>query len=165
MNHHFNQFVPNDDGTTHINIFSKGNTELGRRLSHYSYSPFIHPYFGPFKCMEGFWYYLRAVKPDDKLRELVGAEAKFYGKELETHFLHNFQKLIVDANYQKIIQNPEIKQMVMESTLPFDHYYTFGTKQVRLPQFIWLIEGFEEIRRKLNEDETFEKLNYEELLK
>ncbi len=161
----YNQFIPNDDGITHINIFSKGNTELGKRLSHFSNAPFIHPYFGPFKCMEGFWYYLRAVKPDDKLRELVGSEAKFYGKNLETRFLNNFQTLIIDANYQKIVQNPDIRKLMIESTLPFDHYYTFGIKQVRLPQFVWLIEGFEEIRRKLKNNEPPEFLDYEELLK
>lgn len=162
------QFAPQNDGVTHINIFSKGKTELGRRLSHFDKSPFIHPYFGPFNSMEGFWYYIRAVKPDDKLRMLIGHEAKFYGRELESRFLPNFQTIIMDANYQKIMQNPEIKDLMIESTLPFDHYYTFGSynaiKQVRLQQFSWLVEGFEQIRRKLKNGETFEKLDYEKLL-
>lgn len=160
----FSQNTPDQDGITHINIFSKGSTELGRKLSHFAYAPFIHPYFGPFKSMEGFWYYIRAVEPDDKLRELVGHEAKFYGREKETKFLNNFQEIIMDANYQKIEQNPDIKKLMLESTLPFDHYYTFGPKQVRLSQFIWLIEGFESIRTAIKNNQPYEEVDYVKLL-
>lgn len=164
----FNQNLPQDDGITHINIFSKGRTELGRLLSNFAETPFIHPYFGPFNSMEGFWYYVRAVKPDDKLRMLVGPEAKFYGKKLESRFLKNFQTIIMDAIYHKVVQNPKIKNLMIESTLPFDHYYTFGShnsiKQVRLAQFTWLIEGFEDIRKRLKNNEPYRPLDYQKLL-
>lgn len=46
---------PDEDGVTHINIYSKGKTELGRWLTNFSYSPFNHPEYGKFLSMEGFW--------------------------------------------------------------------------------------------------------------
>jgi hypothetical protein len=50
-------WIPEEDGVTHINIYSKGKTELGRWLTNFSYSPFNHPEYGKFLSMEGFWYW------------------------------------------------------------------------------------------------------------
>lgn len=162
------KYTHENDGVDHINIFSKGKTELGRMLSHFYLAPFIHSYFGPFQSMEGLWYYVRAEQPDDKLRMLHGHEAKFYGKELKSKFLSNFHTIVIDANYQKIVQNDDIKKLMIESTLPFDHYYIFGNdksyKQVKLAQFEWLIDGFESIRTKLKNNETYVSPDYAKLL-
>ena len=39
-------YLPKDDGVTHINIYSKGQTELGGLLSNFSRTPFVHPKYG-----------------------------------------------------------------------------------------------------------------------
>jgi hypothetical protein len=49
---------PSEDGVTHINVYSRGNTELGRLLSNFAHTPFSHPEFGEFASVEGFWYWL-----------------------------------------------------------------------------------------------------------
>lgn len=161
-------FLPDNDGINHINIYNKGKTELGQMLSHYAYSPFVHPYFGPFNSMEGFWYYLRAERKDEKLRQLYGAQAKFYGKKLVSVKVHHFNILIVDANYHKIIQNPRIANLLVQSSLPFDHYYTDsrvnGGHKVKIHGFEWLIGGFERIREELKSGQPHIDLDYEQLL-
>lgn len=139
------------DGVTHINIYSKGRTELGRLLSHFTHTPFTHPYYGPFHSMEGFWYYIKAAEQDDTLRTLWGRQAKDYGKRKPSLRRENFKELIIEANFHKIDQTPELKRLMADSALPFDHYYLFGEEPVfvRPPGFGWLVEGFEEIRQHL----------------
>ena len=136
------------DGKTHINVYSRGNTELGRMLAHFAFSPFVHPYYGPFNCMEGFWYYIKAKKPDDMLRTLVGHHAKEYGKNLDHIRRPNFKELIVDANFHKVDQNARLRELMAESVLPFDHYYFYGPGKIliRPKGFEWLVQGFEDIR-------------------
>jgi hypothetical protein len=43
---------PSEDGVTHINVYSRGNTELGRLLSNFAHTPFSHPEFGEFASVE-----------------------------------------------------------------------------------------------------------------
>jgi len=136
------------DGHTHINVYSRGLTDLGRMLAHFTFSPFVHPYYGPFNSMEGFWYYIKARKPEDALRTLHGWEAKELGKKLEHIRRPNFKELIVEANYHKVVQNPRLLAAMKNSVLPFDHYYLYGPGKIliRPNGFEWLVEGFEQIR-------------------
>jgi len=168
-----NIFTPENDGITHINIYSQGKTLLGRKLSHFDKAPFVHPYFGLFQSMEGFWYYVRAdtskieAEKLEKLRSLYGHEAKFYGKKLPSRFLPSFNTVIMDANFQKIIQNPDIVELMIKSVLPFDHYYVNRntSRQIRIQGFEWLINGFEVIREQIKQGQNPEPLDYEALMK
>lgn len=139
------------DGVSHINIYSKGQTALGKALSHFHFSPFVHPHYGPFNSMEGFWYYVKSSVKDDQLRVLTGHKAKEYGKKLPAKRRDNFKEVIIEANFHKIEQNARIKEMMIESVLPFDHYYLFGNGPVfvRPPGFGWLVDGFAAIRAEL----------------
>ena len=151
------------DGCTHINVYSKGVTELGRLLAHYTFSPFVHPYFGPFNSMEGYWYYIKALKPDDALRTLHGWEAKDYGKKLDHIRRPNFKELVVDANYHKVMQNPRLRDLMRASVLPFDHYYLYGPGSIliRPKGFEWLVTGFEQIRTMVKLGKTPPRINYD----
>lgn len=160
------------DGKDHINIYSRGSTELGQLLSHFSNTFFNHPVFGPFDSMEGFWYYMRSKEKDDQLRYLSGYAAKKYGRVLEPAWYDEFWEDVLAANYQKVIQNPHIKRMLMASTLPFQHYYLHfpprgfneaagayrGSEKTPLPLIILprdhhiLVQGMEEIRQAVKED-------------
>lgn len=148
--------TPDNDGITHINIYSMGNTELGKLLSHFAHTPFTHPYFGPFYSMEGLWYYARCGWNEEiggRLRYLSGFRAKRFGKELPIKKYDDFKNDIIAANYQKIIQNERIRELIVSTDLPFDHYYVFGPmhKVVTPKEADWLLEGFEDIRTALRE--------------
>lgn len=152
-----------NDGLTHINIYSKGKTELGRRLSHFDKSPFLHPYFGPFQSMEGFWYYLKSGAPYghvqdgiEDLRQLHGLRAKQTGKLFKRNDTPFFRQDVLYANCQKILQNKTLRKMLCESNLPFTHYYVIEYKDKKTEEnknhivtpkdCDWLIIGITEIR-------------------
>lgn len=155
MNKSEMQFDPKEDGVTHINIYSQGDTELGKMLSHFWRGSFRHPFYGKFESMEGFWYYIkaRADTPEEEerrqqLRRLAGWEAKKVGRTFENVHVDHFQEVIMSGNLSKIRQTPRIQELMMESHLPFDHYYLMGKNRypVRPAGYEWLIAGFEEIR-------------------
>ncbi len=145
-------FKPENDGVDHINIHSMGKTDLGRLLSHFAHTPFKHPYFASFYSMEGFWYWARSGGAE-QMRYLSGRRAKKAGQALPLVYYNDFRQDIIAANYQKIIQHPEISSLMIASELPFDHYYTFGDHGlvVAPKEAHWLIQGFEDIRLALKE--------------
>lgn len=148
------------DGETHINIWIMGKTQLGIALSQFAFAPFKHPYFGPFNCVEGAWQWLRTREKDDELRSLIGQRAKSYGKNLTKNAFTNYPKDIVNSlNFAKIEQNSKIKKMLLESDLPFDHYYLHGPGKILIrPEFHQqIITGFEEIRVMMRDGCTMDK--------
>lgn len=71
-------FKITDDGITHINVYSKGKTELGRLLSNFSHTPF----YGNdilFNSVEGWWQWFTTGKEYDYLKYLYGFKAKKRG--------------------------------------------------------------------------------------
>lgn len=143
---------PAEDGVTHINIYSKGATELGRLLTNFAYTPFNHDIFGQFASVEGFWYFVKTGFKHDHLRDLHGVAAKKEGKQLEAAHFPYFQQAILSAIRCKMRQ-PKLLQLLAESTLPFEHYY-YGTpdnaKVIELPQYQWIVDEFERIRSLLH---------------
>jgi len=124
---------------------------------------------GAFDSMEGFWYYVKAKRRDPKLQTLSGHEAKFYGRTLESRRFDEFQDVINDANYHKINQNSHIKRLLIESTLPFDHYYVLLDRetgkfiQKRPAGFDFLIDGFMRHRELFKNGHKPPELDYERI--
>lgn len=116
---------PEDDGVTHINVYSKGKTELGRFLSNFAYSPFEHPTFGRFTSVEGFWYWLKTGQKHDMLRDMFGTEAKTEGKKLQEVYVENFDQKIETAIRAKLIAHPLMLRNLISSELPLMHYYVY----------------------------------------
>ncbi len=150
-------FRPDNDGVDHVNIYSNSQSELGRNLSHFVYSPFTHPYLGPFYCMEGFWYFVRNGQLDDSLRYLTGKRAKNQGREMNPKWYPDFKEDIMAANYIKVIQNTRLKELLKESDLPFDHYYLFNSRNdkkiiINARDSDWLVEGWVKIRQAIKDD-------------
>lgn len=150
-------FLPENDGVDHINIYSNSRCAVGKALSHFVYSPFTHPYLGPFYSMEGFWYFMRNGQVDDSLRYLTGRRAKLKGREMQAKWYSDFKEDIMAANYIKVIQNEKIKELLKESTLPFDHYYLFmgrgdKTVLVNARDNEWLVDGWDKIREAVKND-------------
>ena len=141
---------PTLDGIDHINIYSKGRTEIGRMLSNFSYSPFTHPRYGYFKSVEGFWYWLKTGKRVEILRNLYGFNAKREGKIHGVVECENFNQEILEAIRCKLRQNRFILEMLVESNLPFEHYYWYGSidnpKVYNLPEYNWMIDEIDRIR-------------------
>lgn len=149
-------FKATNDGVDHINIYSRGKTELGRLLTHFAHMPFTHPYFGPFASMEGLWYFIRNGGNDESLRYLSGIRAKNLGRQSNPKWYPEFRQDILAANYQKIIQHDELRELIVASELPFDHYYLFGPNQIPVTprDSKWLVDGFEDIRTALKKGEV-----------
>lgn len=117
---------PRLDGECHINVWSRGVTDLGRLLSNFSRTPFVHPRFGPFESMEGYWYWLASGCQYEELREVWGFLAKQMGRRYDKVLVGNFEELICEGIYHKVLQTPGLAQRLTHSTLPLYHYYWFG---------------------------------------
>ncbi len=138
--------ITGKDGVDHINVYSKGETALGRWLSNFARSPILIPVDGLFQSVEGYWYWLRTG--DERLRKLWGFEAKRVGRESQEREPAGFQDKIRKAIQIKLESNPEMLEVFRESTLPLEHYYVFsGVKKDA--GYKWILEHLEELRRTL----------------
>jgi hypothetical protein len=154
---------PKEDGITHINIYSKSALPLGRALSNFFASTFIHPKYGKFKSVEGFYYWLLTGKIFNELKELVGYEAKKFGESKEPAIKRDkkFKEEIQEAIGLKIIQNDYIQNLLIKSSLPFAHYYYYGDKDKKPVVYYkekehhYIIEAVEQIRKELKENGKF----------
>ena len=163
-------YNPLEDGLTHINVWSKGKTELGRLASNFAHTPFMHPVHGHFSSVEGFWYWLSTGKQFNELRSLYGYDAKkaaqiIKEKAEEAHnagdqnagkwpHVDDFNAQIKKAILCKVQQTPRLQQLLKESTLPLAHYYVWGdppNHKVTVPSDVaWTYRYLESVRNWLN---------------
>lgn len=137
---------PREDGITHINIYSKGQTQLGRYMSNWT-KDYINTELGEFDSIEGLIYYMGSFDP--KLKNLSGFEAKEYGEKADRGIRlpqDIFRRIIVDAMENKILANNHLLSLLKQSTLPFTHYYTYGNKIIEIPKWQWQVEEWEKLR-------------------
>ena len=69
-----------DDGITHINVYSKGATALGRALSNFARIPVMVVPNGRFESVEAYWYWLRVMEVITLLRLGARSERDWDGK-------------------------------------------------------------------------------------
>ena len=148
---------PNKDGVDHINIYSKGRTELGRLLTNFALLP-IKTEDGLFASMEGWWYWqLGKDLEREQLRTLWGAAAKYAGRDLKIPdwpdplFLEGFKVKYAQAFRAKLEQHPRLAEMLKNSHLPLQHYYTFGhpPKVINVDDGLWITQLMEAERIRL----------------
>jgi hypothetical protein len=122
------QLTRNDDGVTHLNIWSKARTELGQAASNFALTPFTHPDYGGFASIEALWYWLATGMQHNELRRLYGVSAKTAGKRLPRVEMDSekFQSIIEEAIRLKFEQTPGLKKLLIDSLLPFEHYFVYG---------------------------------------
>lgn len=136
---------PNEDGITHINIYSKGKTVLGRQLSNFTYFPFECE-DGKFASIEGYWYWLRTG--NDELRDKAGFEAKKTGEAAETFHMCPSSDGFKDKICKAItIKLDRYKKAILATNLPFEHYYVYGNKVVDAG-YKWILSHIENYRTK-----------------
>lgn len=159
---------PAMDGVDHINIYSKGRTELGRLLTNFAHTPFVHPVYGKFESMEGFYYYLKSGgRPAceinhtlklERLRELHGFQAKEFGRKFDRVDMPRRQwyQILFTGLVEKVRQNQNVLEMLRESELPFVHYYLYGAKVFAPPGHAWLTDGYTCIRENIRSGVFFD---------
>ena len=155
---------PKEDGIAHINVYSKGQTELGRMLTNFAKYPIVTE-DGKFMSVEGYWYWMSIAETEprrEELRKAYGFWAKKLGKEIlaETNNGENsrwdddFERKILKAIWYKFRRNANMLKEEYRH-LPFEHYYNFGGKVVDVKDdYPWMIEGISKMR-----DALFEKLD------
>lgn len=145
---------PNEDGITHINIYSQGKTELGKMLSNFYRFP-IKTQDGDFLSVEGYWYWLSIedCEVKERLRTYYGYRAKELGKEILSYkynrFEDKFESKISNAIWYKFRRN---SHMLLDKykELPFEHYYNFGGKINDVKhKYLWMINNIEKMREML----------------
>lgn len=134
------QLDPELDGITHINIYTRSRTRLGRLSTNLADVAVYHPVHGRFRTAEGLWYWLRTGMKHEEFRSLDGFQSKAFGKSLENVWYDKFQEDFKVALDWKFENHPELKQLLTESTLPLEHYYYYSSKKpidadiVKLPR-------------------------------
>lgn len=128
---------PRQDGITHINVYTKGVTELGRLLTNLAHTPFVvddHQW----QSVEGWWYWQAfrgtdyEVYAKNELSKLYGFKAKSMGKQLQEYYqvcsnIHpDFKSEIIRGIRAKLRQNKHILRLLARSELPLIHYYYYG---------------------------------------
>lgn len=136
-------WIPNEDGITHLNVYSKARTALGKWLSNFARSP-IDTEDGHFDSIEGYWYWLGTESPErEELRTLVGWKAKEFGRSiraLDWQQSDEFKEKICKAIGLKLKSNPGMLQQLKDNTLPLTHYYVYGPESVA-PKVVEPSEG------------------------
>lgn len=143
---------PENDGIDHINVYSKGKTELGRFLSNFAHAS-INTEDGYFQSIEGYWYWLGTDNPKrEGLRILYGYPAKKLGRELRAkdwQETQEFKNKILKAIRIKITKNPEMRDLLINNTFPLTHYYVYEDKIMNVPAAQWILDGIEEIKKEI----------------
>ncbi|AXH71013.1 hypothetical protein [Vibrio phage BONAISHI] len=170
-------FLPQTEGVDHINIYTKSNTELGRILTNMYWMdpPVRMGHHGLFRTIEGWWYYVKITQLlgdkywNDKREVLFdmqvgkGFEVKKIArkiisnidpKKLKRWDHHKHKSMMLMAFQAKLNALPELQRLLKESTLPFDHYYVYGTgeKAIRREadeRHAWQIAAWTKLREGL----------------
>lgn len=154
---------PNMDGVTHINVYTGGNTLVGRELSNlYDRAPTDSPRVvtkpngvqvpvGYFKSIEGFWWWLSTGMTEDYFRTCNGFDARKKGMTLPKVTLESFKHEVRFAIALKLKTYPEILNRLINSTLPLAHFYVYGKRtpnpKVRpADRSMWVIHFLMEVR-------------------
>lgn len=141
-------FGPDTDGKTHINIYSKAATKLGKFLTNMANVPVSMGEDGVFESMEGYWYWLMTGRDKQFFQMCNCFEAKKHGRQLPRNPPINFQAKFKEAMKMKIDQYPRMKELLIKSELPFTHYYFYGDddRTVVFPPFDWITREWERLR-------------------
>ena len=132
-----NLITPETDGINHINVYSKGNTSLGRMLSNFYVRPFKYKKM-EVQCIEGLWYYLATGEQYLELLTMNGNQAKRIGSKYPkrvstTDLKGDFLFTMAKAIHVKVVTNPDIANALKSSTLPLMHYYVQADGKMVVP--------------------------------
>lgn len=135
-------YNPEEDGVTHINVYSRGAHVLGRGLSNLSECNIEHPFFGHFRTLEGLWFYMKTNFKDDQFRILKGVAARDLGKQMPTEPYPLFNKMFKLGMLEKLERHPMLQTELLKNELPLAHYYSYGggKKIMQLDRHQWQLD-------------------------
>ena len=147
---------PSNDGIDHVNVYSRGNTRLGRYLSNFfAMDPPIETEDGSFVSIEGYWYWL-SVDPTnprrEELRTASGSSAKALGRRLRGNDwpeVPRFQEKICSAIRTKILISPGCMEQLSQNRLPFAHYYVMGGEVREPKEGKWILQCILDVQLEL----------------
>lgn len=150
------------DGITHVNIYSRGDTSIGCKLSHFTHRPFRFMDIN-FASLEACWHFLKVYHGCGymvhTLNTLHGREALYLGRTLRKHYLgehfkddlprfySEFYKAALTSIQQDPILVKDIKELPL--TIYFDHYYVNDKGIVRPRGWMDVTGIYESIRLEL----------------
>ncbi len=157
-----------DDGKTHINVYSKSETPLGRWLSNFTRGEVESEVGGTFASMEALYHYLKiyrtytlnrikahqdVIDSLEKLKTTHGREAQILGRDIKQMVrrkgLHTyevpdaeFERIFTDALVKKLKSNEEMLNLLKDEVgdgKPLLHYYVVGKNTlIHKSHFDWL---------------------------
>jgi hypothetical protein len=138
---------PRDDGVTHVNIYSKGSTAIGRFLSNFA-DCHVNTEDGYFRTIEGYWYWLSTKH--EPLRNFPGWQCKKVGRSLRGEDFPSdpdFQSKILKAIALKITSSEwAVRELVKTDPLPLYHYYVADGKSIPVKDGLWVVSFISELR-------------------
>lgn len=147
------QFDPREEGITHINIYSKSNSTLGRVLSNWTPAA-IDISIGKFNSVEGLIFYLGSF--DNRLRGMVGYDAKTFGEKVDRNIRlpkDVFRALVIEGMESKIKNvkkvNLQLFNQFVGLEMPLTHYYHYDTIVVQIPKWEWQVVEWEKLKVRL----------------
>jgi hypothetical protein len=142
-----------EDGVDHINVGLAAKTRLGQELDLYSNISVHHPELGRFQSVAGLVNWVRSDPHNDGFRNLWGDKVRQAARREKMAPRRGIRVIAADAAYLRIMQHPELKQELTQSTLPFTNYFHYGEFSIRktASEAFWYVDVLEEIRRVLVE--------------
>lgn len=156
------EFNAKTDGVNHINVYSKGKTELGRLLSNFA-ETMIKTTEGDFPSVESWWYWIKMKNINAScliplfdennlhtIRHKPGKAAKEYFRFLyKQDSVHSSptKKQLKEIYKLKIEQYPSIKKLLLKNELPLTHYYIMFEKKVSADEYMWTVQLWDEIKK------------------
>jgi len=155
-------FEPSGDGVTHINVFSKSRSKLGRMLSNFADTP-IATETDRFVTVESWWYWMKMKNinescliplfSEEQLNEVknkAGKEAKDYFRALyktDSSEYSPSKNQLKEIYKLKLEQHSEVKELLLANTLPLAHYYIMFDKKVSADSTLWTALLWDEIKQ------------------
>lgn len=159
------EFEVNEDGITHINVFSKSRSKLGRMLSNFANTS-VTTETDKFITVESWWYWMKMKNINEsclvplftdeqlsEIKEKAGKDAKDYFRALYKTDSSEYSptKAQLKVTYKlKLEQHPEVKELLLKNTLPLAHYYMMFNKKVSADSTLWTALLWDEIKNELN---------------
>lgn len=140
-------FDKDDEGITHVNIYSKSELPLGRFLSNFAHAPIQYKEI-EFASVEAIWYW--KLTGENSLISLHGFEAKKKGKMFPVISAPLSEIELCEINWIKINQYPLLKKALLSVDLPLTHYYVMYGRKVDANDYLWTAKLWEKIRTYLN---------------
>lgn len=142
---------PSLDGVTHINVYSRGATPLGRALTNMAEIGFKIPKVGYFNSCEAYWWFLSTGGIHKEFMRSTAFEARRKGLKMNRVEDPNFQEKIKTAILIKLRTHQWILDDLTKTDLPLTHYYVYGANHddcVVRPanNSLWIIDYLESLR-------------------